>query len=196
MDIDGFLRDPQSRRRFFQRSGVIVGAAGGPAMLLAACGGNATPNVVTGPDESDQADVEILNGALDLELQAVAAYKTGAGRLSGSMLDFAKTLLEQEQEHADALAAAIKDAGGRPNRAKSSYDFPTLRDQTAVLRFAVTLENTAIAAYIDALPKLTQGDLRATAASIITNEAEHVAVLLDALGENPMPTAFVTGTAS
>jgi rubrerythrin len=196
MDIDGFLRDPQSRRRFFQRSGVIVGAAGAPAMLLAACGdSDATPDIVTGPDESDQADVEILNGALDLELQAVAAYKIGAGRLRGSMLDFAKTLLEQEQEHADALAAAIEDAGGTPNRAKSSYDFPTLRDQTAVLRFAVTLENTAIAAYIDALPKLSQGELRATAAGIITNEAEHLAVLLDALGMNPAPSAFVTGKA-
>jgi rubrerythrin len=197
MDIDGFLRDPQSRRRFFQRSGVIAGAVGGPAMLLAACGDpDATPNVVTGPDESDQADVEILNGALDLELQAVAAYKIGAGRLRGSMLEFAKTLLEQEQEHADALAAAIKDAGGRPNRPKSSYEFPVLRDQTAVLRFAVTLENTAIAAYIDALPKLSQGELRATAAGIITNEAEHLAVLLEALGMNPTPSAFVTGTTS
>ncbi len=196
MDIDSFLGDPQSRRRFLQRSGVIVGAAGGP-LLLAACGDSTTtPNVVTGPDESDQADVEILNGALDLELQAVAAYKLGAGRLRGSALDIGKKFLEQEQEHADALAAAIEDAGGRPNRAKSSYDFPELRSQTDVLRFAVDLEHTAIAAYIDALPKLSQGELRATAAAIITNEAEHVAVLLDALGRNPLPAAFVTGRPS
>jgi len=197
MDIDSFLRDPQSRRRFFERSGVLVGAAGGSAMFLAACGDDATtPNAVTGPDESDQADVEILNGALDLELLAVAAYKAGAARLQGRMLEVVKRFLEQEQAHADGLAAAIEDAGGQPNRAKSSYDFPAMRTQTDVLRFAVDLENTAIAAYIDALPKLTQGDLRATAASIITNEAEHVAVLLEALGQNPMPSAFVTGKAS
>ena len=197
MDIDSFLRDPQSRRRFFERSGVLVGAAGGSAMFLAACGDDATtPNAVTGPDESDQADVEILNGALDLELLAVAAYKAGAARLQGRMLEVVKRFLEQEQAHADGLAAAIEDAGGQPNRAKSSYDFPAMRTQTDVLRFAIDLENTAIAAYIDALPKLTQGDLRATAASIITNEAEHVAVLLEALGQNPMPSAFVTGKAS
>jgi rubrerythrin len=195
MDIDSFLRDPQSRRRFFRRSGVIVGATGGSAMFLSACGNETTtPNVVTGPDESDQADVEILNGALDLELMAVAAYKAGAGRLRGSVLEIGKKFLAQEQEHADGLAAAIKDAGGTPNRAKSSYDFPALRTQTDVLRFAVDLENTAIAAYIDALPKLSQGDLRATAAGIITNEAEHAAVLLDALGKDPVPSAFVTGT--
>ena len=197
MDIDSFLRDPQSRRRFFQRSGVIAGAAGAPAMFLAACGdGTTTPDVLTGPDESDQADVEILNGALDLELLAVAGYKAGAARMRGSVLDIGKRFLEQEQEHADALSAAIKDAGGRPNRAKSSYDLPELRTQADALRFAADLENTAIAAYIDALPKLSQGDLRATAAAIITNEAEHVAVLLDALGQNPTPTAFVTGRAS
>jgi rubrerythrin len=196
MDIDSFLRDRQSRRRFFERSGVLAGAAGGSAVFLAACGDSTTPNAVTGPDESDQADVEILNGVLDLELMSVAAYKVGAGRLEGRMLEVVKRFLEQEQAHADGLATAITDAGGRPNRAKSSYDFPAMRGQTEVLRFAVDLENTAIAAYIDALPKLTQGDLRATAASIITNEAEHVAVLLEALGENPTPSAFVTGKAS
>lgn len=198
MDIDGFLRDPQSRRRFFRRSGVMVGA-GGAAVFLTACGnaGTTTPNVVTGPDESDEADVEILNGALDLELMAVAAYKLGAGRLRGSVLDIGKQFLEQEQEHADGLAAAIKDAGGTPNRAKSSYtDFPVLRTQTDVLRFAVDLENTAIAAYIDALPKFSQGDLRSTVAGIVTNEAEHLAVLLDALGSEPVPSAFVTGKAT
>jgi rubrerythrin len=197
MDIDSFLRDPQSRRRFFERSGVLAGAAGGSAMVLGGCGDSATtPNAVTSPDESDQADVEILNGVLDLELMSVVAYKVGAGRLQGRMLEVVKRFLEQEQAHADGLAAAITDAGGQPNRAKSSYDFPAMRSQTDVLRFAVDVENTAIAAYIDALPKLTRGDLRATAASIITNEAEHVAVLLEALGEDPAPTAFVTGKVS
>ncbi|MDP2710408.1 MAG: ferritin-like domain-containing protein [Solirubrobacteraceae bacterium] len=190
MDIDSFLRDPTSRRRFFRMSGLSV--AGGSAMLLAACSDD-TKNPVAGPDDSDLADVEILNGALDLELMAVAAYKAGAGRLSGDALQLGKAFLEQEQEHADGLAAAIRDAGGMPNRAKSSYDFPVLRSQADVLRFALELENTAIAAYIDALPKLSPGELRATSAAIITNEAEHVSLLLDALGREPVPSAFVTG---
>lgn len=195
MDIDSFLRDPLSRRRFFRMSGVSV--AGGSAVFLAACGDDTkSPGVQTGPDESDQADVEILNSALDLELMAVAAYKTGAALLKGDVLRVGKAFLEQEQEHADGLAQAIKDAGGTPNRAKASYDFPKLSSQNEVLRFAVDLENTAIAAYIDALPKLSQGDLRATAAAIVTNEAEHVAVLLGALGEDQVPDAFVTGRAA
>jgi rubrerythrin len=190
MDIDSFLRDPSSRRRFFHMSGVSV--AGASAMFLSACGDD-TKNPVIGPDESDEADVEILNSALDLELMAVAAYKAGAAHLQGDVLAVGKLFLEQEQEHADGLMAAIEDAGGRPNRAKKSYDFPELRSQTDVLRFAIELENTAIAAYIDALPKLGEGDLRATAAAIISNEAEHVAVLLGALGEEQVPDAFVVG---
>jgi rubrerythrin len=194
MDIDGFLRDLSSRRRFFHMAGVSV--AGGSAVFLAACGReDPTSRPPTGPDESDQADVEILNGALDLELMAVAAYKVAAGQMKGAVLEVGKTFLAQEQEHADGLSAAIEDAGGTPNRAKSSYDFPELRSQNDALRFAVDLENTAIAAYIDALPKLTQGDLRATAAAIVTSEAEHVSVLLDALGRDPVPGAFVTGKA-
>ena len=194
MDLDHFLRDPQSRRRFFRISGVSV--AGASVAVLGACSDDTKNPVKLGPDESDQADVEILNGALDLEWLAVAAYKVGAGRLRGSRLEIVKGFLEQEQEHADGLGGAIKELDGTPNRPKSNYDFPVLRSEADVLRFAVDLENTAIAAYIDALPKFSDKDLRSTAASIITNEAEHVSVLLDALGREPVPDAFVNGKAA
>ena len=191
----GFLRDPLSRRRFFHHAGVSL--AGGSAVFLTACSDDTKlPQSEIGPDESDAADVEILNSALDLELMAVAAYKLGAGRLKGELLQVAKLFLEHEQEHADGLASAIKDAGGKPNRARSAYDFPRLRSQDDVLRFAIDFENTAIAAYIDALPKLGKGDLRATAAAIMANEAEHVSVLLGALGEEQVPDAFVNGKAA
>ncbi|MBA3328347.1 MAG: ferritin-like domain-containing protein [Solirubrobacterales bacterium] len=192
MDLDRFLRDPQSRRRFFRASGVSL--AGGSAVFLAACTDDTKlSQEEIGPDESDAADVELLNSALDLELMAVAAYKAGAARLKGDVLQVGKLFLQHEQEHADGLIAAIKDAGGKPNQARATYDFPELRTQRDVLRFAIDLENTAIAAYIDLLPKLGEGDLRATAAAILSNEAEHVAVLLGALGEEQVPDAFVVG---
>ncbi len=194
MDVDRFLRDPRSRRAFFRASG--VGLAGGSAMFLAACTDDTKNPVKIGPDESDQADVEILNAALDLELMTIAAYKAGAARLKGSALALGKRFLDQEQAHADGLSSAIEAADGTPNSAKASYDLPAMRTQADVLRFALDLENTAIAAYIDALPKFSDGDLRATAASIITNEAEHLSLLLDALGRDPTPSAFVTGRAS
>ncbi len=184
-------RKTLSRRRLLQSSGVVL--AGGSAVLLGACGDDDKTGVDDADAEQDEVDVEILNGALDLELMMVAAYKQGAALLKGATLQTVKGLLEQEQEHADALSGAIRDAGGEPNRAKARYDFPALRSSPDVLRFAVDLENTAVAAYIDALPKLTQGDLRGTAAAILTTEAEHIAVLRDALGLEPVPQAFVTG---
>jgi rubrerythrin len=193
MDVDGYLRDPLSRRRFFARSG--VGVAGATAVLLGGCADDSKTLTDPGPDESDEADVEILNSALDLELEAIAAYKAGAALLKGRALRAVKGFLEQEQAHADGLAAAIRDAGGTPNRPKRSYDFPRLRTRHDVLTYAVDLENIAIAAYMDALPKLGEGDLRATAASIMSNEAEHVSVLLGLLGSQQVPSAFVVGKA-
>ena len=50
-----------------------------------------------------------------------------------------------------------------------------------MLRFAVDLENTAVEAYLDAIPRLSSADLRQTAAAIVSNEAEHISVLLGAL---------------
>ncbi len=187
----GVLRDPLSRRRFLAGAGV----AGGSAALLGACSDDTKNPALTGPDESDEADIEILNGALDLEHVALAAYKAGAGRLGGENLQVVQDFLEQEQEHAEALATAIRDADGTPNEPKSSYDLPQLRSERDVLRFAIDLEKTFVAAYIDALPKLTRGELRGTAAAILTNEAQHIAVLRGALGLPPAPDAFVTGEA-
>jgi len=198
MDVEQYLRDPVSRRRFFALSG--VGVTGGSAVFLTACGGKGEPETggggqseVTKAKSPEETDIHILNTALDLEHMAVAAYTGGAELLKGDALAAGKTFLEHEQEHAQGLATAIKDLGGRPNKAMRGYDFPTLRNQEDVLNFAVDLENTAIAAYLDALPKLSMPELRATAAAIITNEAEHVAVLLGALGMDQVPDAFVAG---
>jgi len=187
MNVDQFLRDPVSRRRFFAMSG--VGVAGGSAAFLAACGDD--------DEESFAAnDVEILNGALGLEFTAVAAYEAGAPFLEGELKDVGATFLAQEQEHVDGLTAAVRDLGGTAAVAKEMYDFPTLRNQRDVLRFANELENKAVAAYLDAVPKLSTGDLRRTVYTIVANEAEHISVLLGALEQPQVPQAFVTGSAS
>jgi bacterioferritin (cytochrome b1) len=192
---DGLLRDALSRRRFLGIAGAGV-AAGASGALLAGCGDDTKSAAARAPDESDGADVELLNSVLDLELMVVAAYKAAAARLRGSNLRIAKGFLEQEQEHADALAAAIRDLDGTPNGPKSSYTFARMRSQDAAMRFAVDLENTVVAAYVDALPKFSKAGLRSTAAAILTCEAEHIAVLLGALGQPQAPAAFVVGRAA
>jgi bacterioferritin (cytochrome b1) len=188
MELDRFLSDPVSRRRFFAMSGVSV--AGGSVAFLSACGDS-------DDQESEVAgDIAILNDALNLEFTAAAAYEASAPFLKGDLKPVGRTLLDQEQQHAAALTSAIKDIGGTPEVPKSTYDFPSLRNQKEALTFSSELENKIVAAYIDAAPKLSAGDLRRSVYTIVANEAEHISVLLGALKEPQVPDAFVTGAIS
>lgn len=192
MDVSQIMRDPVSRRSFLQAAGVTF--VGGSAVFLAACGDDSEEKTITSAGvEGTGGDVGILSSALALELTAIEAYAKGAPLLTGPVRSAAKEFLAHEQEHADALTKAIKQLGGGEPAKPMSLDFSGLRNQGDVLEFATDLENVAIAAYVDAVPKLSTGALRATAAQIVTNEAEHVSVLQGALGNPPVPEAFVTG---
>ncbi len=163
---------------------------GGAPVLLAACGG--------GDDESAKpkprsADVDVLNTALDLEHTAVAVYTAGEPLLRGGMRALGRQFRDQEREHAAALVRAIKDLGGTPNKPRTRYPMPSLRDQAAFLEFVKDFEDTLVAAYLEALPKLSDPQLRAAAAATLTTEAEHISVLLAALGKPRVPEAFVSG---
>ena len=183
VDVEGLLRDPRSRRSFFRASGVAVGGAS--AAFLAACG--------DAKKAEPSADVDILNSAIDLEHMAIAAYTAGAPLLQGQTLTLARQFLGHEKEHANTLSQTVLDAGGRPNKPKPRYDFKRFTGPQAVLELVAMIENVAIGAYVDALPKLSSGDLRATAASIVTDEAEHLAVIAGVRGQPQVPSAFVVG---
>ncbi len=143
-----------------------------------------------------EADARILNTALGAELEAVAAYAVGAksGLLGASTLAVAQQFQGHHKEHADALAAAIGKMGGKPVSAKASYAFPVdkLKNESDVLRFAAGLERGAVSAYLGAVPLFTDRALAQVAGSILADEAMHWAVLRHALGENPVPSAFLS----
>ena len=109
------------------------------------------------------------------------------------MLDLALQFQGHHKAHADLLAATVKTMGGTPVDPKAKYDFPVdqLRTQADVLRFAAGLEQGAVSAYLGAVPLLDDRELARAAASILGDEAMHWAVLRHALGENPVPAAFV-----
>ena len=196
MDVD--------RRRFLNLAG--IGAATGAAALVAGCGneqnkgegpiaGEKPQGSGVGSIESDVNDLNVLNAALDLENEAVAAYSQALKVLKGANLRFARTILNQERAHAAALQRAIKRMGQKPNQARTDYNFPRLTTEDAVLRFATQLENKAISNYVDAIPRLNTPALRTEIASIYASEAEHLAALNGQLKERSAPTAFVTGEA-
>jgi bacterioferritin (cytochrome b1) len=194
METQEILSDAGSRRSFFRWGGVAL--SGGTAMFLGACGsgdaGRATSSVASA-GSAETTDIRILNSALDLEHLAIYAYTAGAKILKGAVLKEAKLFLSHEKAHAAGLEQAIKGLGGTPNAARASYPLGNPKSQTDVLKLANMIENIAVKAYVEAIPQLARPELRATAAAIVTNEAQHIAVLRFNLGKPPVPSAFVAG---
>ena len=179
----------EARRAFLGKSGLLL--SGAAVALLAGRDALAAEG-----DESTASDARILNTALGAELEAIAAYQVGAesGLLKKPVLDLAVTFQGHHKEHADLLAKTIAKLGGKPVSAKDKYTFPTdtLKTQNDVLRFAATLEKGAVSAYLGAVPVFSNRDLAKAAASILGDEAMHWAILRNALGEIPVPSAFVS----
>jgi rubrerythrin len=177
-----------ARRLFLGRSGLVLSGAavallaGNEALARKAGGGTA-------------GDVQILNTALAAELEAIAAYQLGAESklLQKPVLDLAVTFQGHHKEHADVLSKTVTKLGGKPVSAKAKYDFPVdqLKSQNDVLKFAAKLEQGAVSAYLGAVPLFGNRDLAKAAASILGDEAMHWAILRNALGEAPVPSAFM-----
>ena len=152
--------------------------------------------LAAGSNDATAQDVRILNTALGAELEAVAAYQLAAdsGLLQKPVRELALTFQGHHKEHADLLARTVAKLGGHAVSPKEKYSFPTetLKAQADVLRFAATLEKGAVSAYLGAVPLFGNRDLAKAAASILGDEAMHWAVLRNAVGEAPVPGAFVS----
>ena len=180
-----------ARRTFLGVSG--LGLSGAAVALLA---GRDSLAAAADKDANPANDVAILNTALAAELEAIAAYGVGAGSglLKGPVLALATTFQGHHKQHADVLAGTVTKLGGKAVAAKANYTFPveTLKTQNDVLRFAAGLEKGAVSAYLGAVPLFKDRELAKAAASILGDEAMHWAVLRQAVGEEPVPAAFVS----
>jgi hypothetical protein len=196
----GILRfnDVSTTRRGFVRGTGTATLSGLAVALLAGCESMAASNKPMMAAASPSDDVAILNTALGLEYQAIAAYQVGAesGLLQKPVLDLAVQFQGDHKKHAEVLTSTISKLGGAPVMAKrpADYGFPTanLKTQADVLRFAANLEQGAASAYLGAVPAFMSKDLAKYAASILGDEAMHWAILRNALGENPVPAAFIS----
>ena len=191
--IDSAASGLLTRRSFFANGGRLTLSATAVALLAGA------ESLALGrPAQagSTKDDLNILNGALGAEMEAIAAYQVGAesGLLKKDVLKLAVQFQGHHKEHAELLAKTVKQLGGRPVEAKKDYMFPVekLKTQADVLRFAAGLEKGAVSAYLGAVPLFANRDLAKAAASILGDEAMHWAVLRQARGEHPEPVAFVS----
>lgn len=181
-----------SRRQLLGASG-----AAGAAVALAACGGASSsppaPRVTTLPTRLSSDQEALLNGLIDVEYHAATAYIASIPLLSDHNLRAAKRFLRQELSHAAELIAVIRAGHGQPNEPETGYDLGQPRGTTQVMQLLHSVERLTINAYLDAIPKLPPGPLRAVAASIVANEGQHIAIVRRNLGLDPVPAALVTG---
>jgi rubrerythrin len=179
-----------ARRLFLGRSGGLV-LSGAAIALLA---GNDALAAKSGGAKA--ADLQILNTAIAAELEAIAAYQLGAESklLDKPVLDLAVSFQSHHKAHVALLSGTVEKLGGKPVIAKASYNFPVdqLKSQLDVLKFAAKLEQGAVSAYLGAVPLFGNRDLAKAAASILGDEAMHWAILRQAIGEMPVPAAFMT----
>lgn len=179
-----------ARRLFLGRSGGLV-LSGAAVALLA---GQDTLAAKTGGAHAG--DIQILNTAIGAELEAIAAYQLGAESklLSPPVLDLALTFQAHHKEHVALLSSTVTKLGGKAAMGKAQYDFPVeqLKTQLDVLKFAAQLEQGAVSAYLGAVPLFGNRDLSKAAASILGDEAMHWAILRQAIGQVPVPVAFVS----
>jgi bacterioferritin (cytochrome b1) len=160
-------------------------------VLAAGCGGDS-------PSDSEKAaDVEILNAALAWELTIAAAYERGLPLLRGSNAGVGRALRAQAQEHADAITRSIRGLGGESEPEPDELDYSEVKGQADLLALAYELENAALAAYLEAAPRLETAAPRTLAAALAASHAQHLVVLRQALGVGPaasIPEAFDPGT--
>ena len=140
--------------------------------------GAATSHRRTLRDDGDQkfpGDLTILNVALGLEHQAVAAYQAGAesGLLSGDVLKMALSYQEDHKRHRDALVRFLNRFGGTPVQPLASYDFGTIQTAKEVLELAHKLEQGAVDAYLASAAKLESATILDGAAGILADEVRH-----------------------
>jgi hypothetical protein len=142
----------------------FLGAAGAlvGGALLGGCGAEEA-------GKSPPTDAEVLEGLLRREREAGAAVIGVAG---------SELIARQDALHARRLASA---AGAGVSRATTS---------AAHLPEALARKQQAVFAYVEALPRLADPDLRVLVMQLAASEAEHLAALRLAAGDDPVPDPF------
>lgn len=176
-----------SRRRLLAGAGTSVLSATAVA-LLAGYGGLAAAH----SSGSTAGDIHILNTALALEHEAIAAYQlaVGSGLLMPPLLAVAQSFQGHHRAHRDALAATVQRLGGRPAAEKTAEHYATalkaatLKSATDVLALAARLELGAANAYLGVIPSFKDTRLAQIAARLAADEAMHYTALTGALGRS------------
>jgi hypothetical protein len=191
------VSEPAGRSRRALLGGAVA-LAGGASLALTGCGASARTgahSVHKAPDAVQQADIVLLLRLLDLERHTVAAYTAGFPLLNRRQRKVAQQFLNEELQHTGELISLITAAGGEAPPRTAPFDLGHPRDASGVLALLHGLEQAQIALYLQTIPRLAPGPVRAAAATIVASDAQHLAFVRRLQGRPAMPSAFVTATA-
>ena len=174
-----------TRRSFLMQAGAGTLSAGAVALLA----GFPTAGLAA----AESGDVAILNVALALEYEGIAAYQIGAesGLLKKPALDTAVLFQSHHKQHAATLISAIEKLGGKPVADKSMDEYKkseklniaSIKSDVDVLKLAQRLELGATNAYLGVIPSFGSKDLAKVSGRLAADEAMHYTALTQALGQ-------------
>jgi hypothetical protein len=143
----------------------FLGAAGAlvGGVLLGGCGAEEA-------GKAPPTDSEVLRGLLRHELAAGAAVIGVAG---------SELIARQDALHARRLAS-MAGVDGIDQQPAAAAELPA----------ALTRKQEAVFAYVEALPRLADPQLRVLVMQLAASEAEHLAALRLAAGDEPVPDPF------
>jgi len=182
-------------RRELVRRGLL---SGGAALAAASVPGLLKVRAALAQDEAAVNDQGIIEGAVGLEQTMVVVYRSaGRRKLLGALNPVAEQLARQEQAHVDYFSKALTGLGGKvpaPPLPDDIAGFTQIQAPDEMLRFALNLENQAVAAYLDAAKTLRTTTLLQTLTEIMASHGQHLVVIRQALNTNPVPDALPSGT--
>ena len=171
---------PMTRGAFLLAGAMAAGAAAGPR-VSAAFG------------QAGLRDDEILNFALLLERVEARYYQLAIQRvkgLSGENRRIFTEIRDNESEHVEVLSRLIGQYGATPV-SQPRLDFgDAFSSEERFLEVAQMLEDTGVAAYDGAAPRITERLVLEAAGTIVQVEARHAAVVRYIRGEPITPGAF------
>jgi rubrerythrin len=176
-----------SRRGFLWGAGRAALLSGAAVALL----GNESALAAKSQGASSN-DVAILNVALGLEHEAIAAYQIGAetGLLDAATMGIAVAFQSHHKAHRDALIATIEKLGGSGVAAMTMDEYAksaklgvaNIKTATDIVKLAQRLELGAVNAYLGVIPAFQTKDLAKVAGRLAADETMHYTALTQALG--------------
>jgi hypothetical protein len=179
--------DVTRRRGFIRGAGLLVAKLSVITM--------ASPAIAASPTDGDaDPDINILQGALAIEHEGIAAYRLagGSGLLTPGTLKIATIFMGHHQQHRDSLEALITKAGGTPVKPQSDAQYTqalnlgSLKSEGDVVALAAKLEQGATNAYAGQVAALKSRQITHLFTQLCGDEAVHWATLNNAMGV-PIP---------